>query len=76
MKPPPRLVPVVSAPVVVVVVVVVVSTESDSRALDLAAPAFASGAVADWEQPATTASAATSVRALRSIVFLLPFPVN
>jgi hypothetical protein len=74
MKPPPLLVPVVSAPVVVVVV----STESDSTALDLAAPVGdpASGAVALFEQPAITASAATKASGLRSIVSLLSFPVN
>ena len=78
MKPPPwrvPLPPVLSASTVVLFVVVVPS-ESESTAFALDAPAVTSGAVADWEQPATIASTATRVRALRSIVFLLPFPVN
>jgi hypothetical protein len=76
MYPPPLCVPVVSV-AVVLVVVVFDSSESGSTALDRAAApgASRSGAVAVCEQPAT-ASAATKVRALRSIVFLLPFPVN
>jgi hypothetical protein len=67
MYPPPLFVPVVSASVVVVVVVD--SSESDSTALERAAApgASRSGAVALFEQPATTASAATRVRGLRSI---------